>query len=238
VTITANLQKKDLGSARKAVELAIKEAGDPPRGVLVELGGQTNLLTETLSSLQTGLLVAIVIIFLLLAANYQSFKLSLVILAAIPAVVAGALLMLLACGATLNLQSYMGLIMSVGVSVANAILMVTNAENLRLEVGEPRRAAVLAANSRIRPILMTSIAMIAGMIPMASGLGEGGDQIAPLGQAVIGGLIMSTLASLLILPCVFTQLQSKATTQSVSLDPEDPDSKFYHQEQPKLSHSL
>ncbi len=238
VTITANLQKKDLGSARKAVEQAIKEAGEPPRGVLVELGGQTNLLTDTLNSLQTGLLVAIVIIFLLLAANYQSFKLSLVILAAIPAVVAGALLMLLACGATLNLQSYMGLIMSVGVSVANAILMVTNAENLRLEIGHPRRAAVLAANSRIRPILMTSIAMIAGMVPMASGLGEGGDQIAPLGQAVIGGLIMSTLASLLILPCVFTQLQSKATTQSVSLDPEDPESKFYHQEQQTLSHSL
>ncbi|ADB36525.1 efflux RND transporter permease subunit [Spirosoma linguale] len=230
VTITANLQKKDLGTARKAVEQAIKEAGEPPRGVLVELGGQTNLLTDTLSSLQTGLLVAIVIIFLLLAANYQSFKLSLVILAAIPAVVAGALLMLLACGATLNLQSYMGLIMSVGVSVANAILMVTNAENLRLEIGDTRRAVVLAANSRIRPILMTSIAMIAGMVPMASGLGEGGDQIAPLGQAVIGGLIASTLAALLILPCVFTQFQAKATTQSVSLDPDDPESKFYHRE--------
>ena len=238
VTITANLQKKDLGTAQKAVENAIKEAGEPPRGVLVELGGQTSLLTDTLSSLQTGLLVAIVIIFLLLAANYQSFKLSLVILAAIPAVVAGALLMLLACGATLNLQSYMGLIMSVGVSVANAILMVTNAENLRLEIGQTRRAAVLAASSRIRPILMTSIAMIAGMVPMASGLGEGGDQIAPLGQAVIGGLIASTLAALLILPCVFTQLQGKATTQSVSLDPEDPESKYYHQEQPELSHSL
>jgi multidrug efflux pump subunit AcrB len=235
VTITANLQKKDLGSAQKAVENAIKEAGEPPRGVLVEMGGQTNLLTDTLNSLQTGLLVAIVIIFLLLAANYQSFKLSLVILAAIPAVVAGALLMLLACGATLNLQSYMGLIMSVGVSVANAILMVTNAENLRLEIGDTRKAVVLAANSRIRPILMTSIAMIAGMVPMASGLGEGGDQIAPLGQAVIGGLIASTLAALLILPCVFTQLQAKATTQSVSLDPEDPESKYYHQE---LSHSV
>ncbi|GAB3942632.1 efflux RND transporter permease subunit [Spirosoma harenae] len=238
VTVTANLQKKDLGSAQKAVEQAIKEAGDPPRGVIVEMGGQTNLLTDTLSSLQTGLLVAIVIIFLLLAANYQSFKLSLVILAAIPAVVAGALLMLLACGATLNLQSYMGLIMSVGVSVANAILMVTNAENLRLEIGQTRKAAILAANSRIRPILMTSIAMIAGMVPMASGLGEGGDQIAPLGQAVIGGLIASTLAALLILPCVFTQLQAKATTQSVSLDPEDPESKFYHQESQELSHSL
>ncbi|MFD1144712.1 efflux RND transporter permease subunit [Larkinella insperata] len=229
VTITANLQEKDLGSAQKAVTQAIKNAGEPPRGVLVEMGGQTNLLTDTLSSLQTGLLVAIVIIFLLLAANYQSFKLSLVILAAIPAVVAGALLMLLACGATLNLQSYMGLIMSVGVSVANAILMVTNAENLRLEIGDTRKAVVLAANSRIRPILMTSIAMIAGMVPMASGMGEGGDQIAPLGQAVIGGLIASTLAALLILPCVFTQFQTKAALQSVSLDPEDPESKFYHQ---------
>ena len=229
VTITANLQNKDLGSAQKAVANAIREAGEPPRGVLVELGGQTSLLIDTLSSLQTGLLVAIVIIFLLLAANYQSFKLSLVILAAIPAVVAGALLMLLACGATLNLQSYMGLIMSVGVSVANAILMVTNAENLRLEIGDTRKAVVLAANSRIRPILMTSIAMIAGMVPMASGLGEGGDQIAPLGQAVIGGLIASTLAALLILPCVFTQFQAKASVQSVSLDPEDPESKFFNQ---------
>lgn len=227
VTITANLQKKDLGSAQKAVELAIKNAGEPPRGVIVEMGGQTNLLTDTLSSLQTGLLVAIVIIFLLLAANYQSFKLSLVILSAIPAVVAGALLMLLACGATLNLQSYMGLIMSVGVSVANAILMVTNAENLRLEVGDTSKAVVLAANSRIRPILMTSIAMIAGMVPMASGLGEGGDQIAPLGQAVIGGLVASTFAALLILPCVFNQLQANASIQSVSLDPEDPESKFF-----------
>ncbi|WP_080238609.1 efflux RND transporter permease subunit [Spirosoma rigui] len=234
VTITANLHNKDLGTAQKAVQQAIKDAGDPPRGVLVELGGQTSLLTDTLSSLQTGLLVAIVIIFLLLAANYQSFKLSLVILAAIPAVVAGALLMLLACGATLNLQSYMGLIMSVGVSVANAILMVTNAENLRKEIGDTRRAVVMAANSRIRPILMTSIAMIAGMVPMASGLGEGGDQIAPLGQAVIGGLIASTLAALLILPCVFTQFQTKATLQSVSLDPEDPESKFFH---PSLSPS-
>ncbi|GAB3885703.1 efflux RND transporter permease subunit [Spirosoma agri] len=240
VTITANLQKMDLGTAQKAVQKAIRDAGEPPRGVLVEMGGQTNLLSDTLSSLQTGLLVAIVIIFLLLAANYQSFKLSLVILSAIPAVVAGALVMLLACGATLNLQSYMGLIMSVGVSVANAILMVTNAENLRLEVGDTRKAVVMAANSRIRPILMTSIAMIAGMVPMASGLGEGGDQIAPLGQAVIGGLIASTLAALLILPCVFSQLQAKASIQSVSLDPEDPDSKFFdHQLTPAPAvHSL
>ena len=230
VTITANLHEVDLGTATKAVQQAIREAGDPPRGVLVEMRGQTKLLTDTLSSLQMGLLVAIVIIFLLLSANYQSFKLALVILSAIPAVVAGALLMLLACGASLNLQSYMGLIMSVGVSVANAILMVTNAENLRVTLGDGRRAVLMAANSRIRPILMTSIAMIAGMLPMASGLGEGGDQIAPLGQAVIGGLVASTIAALLILPCVFTQFQANAPVQSVSLDPEDPESKYYDEQ--------
>lgn len=227
VTINANLQNIDLGTAQKAVQQAIKDAGEPPRGVIVEMKGQTQLLTDTLSGLQTGLMVAIVIIFLLLSANYQSMKLSLVILSAVPAVVAGALIMLLACGATLNLQSYMGLIMSVGVSVANAILMVTNAENLRISLGNARRAVILAAGSRIRPILMTSIAMVAGMLPMASGLGEGGDQIAPLGQAVIGGLVASTLAALLILPCVFTQVQAKASVQSVSLDPEDPESKYY-----------
>lgn len=227
VTVTANIHKKDLGAATNAVQKAIKNAGEPPRGVIVELKGQTELLTETLSSLQTGLLIAVVIMFLLLAATYQSFKLSLVVLSTIPAVVVGSIGLLLLTGATLNLQSYMGLIMSVGVSVANAILMVTNAENLRLKLQDAHKAVTLAAGSRIRPILMTSIAMIAGMVPMASGLGEGGDQIAPLGQAVIGGLIASTLASLLILPAVFTLVQRKASVNSVSLDPEDPESNFF-----------
>jgi multidrug efflux pump subunit AcrB len=228
VTITANLHRVDLGTASKAVSQAITDAGEAPRGLLVEFKGQVKLLEETLTSLQGGLGIAIIIIFLLLAANFQSFKLSLAILSSVPAVLAGSLLMLLACGATLNLQSYMGMIMSVGVSVANAILMITNAENLRLEVKNAREAGVLAAGSRIRPILMTSIAMIAGMIPMASGLGEGGDQIAPLGQAVIGGLIASTLVSLLILPGVFIMVQRKASYISVSLDPEDEQSKYYN----------
>jgi len=233
VTITANLQRIDLGEAGKAVSKAIADAGEAPRGLLVEFKGQVKLLDETLNSLQGGLIIAIVIIFLLLAANFQSFKLSLAILSSVPAVLAGSLLMLLACGATLNLQSYMGMIMSVGVSVANAILMITNAENLRLELKNPREAGVLAAGSRIRPILMTSIAMIAGMIPMASGMGEGGDQVAPLGQAVIGGLIASTLVSLLILPGVFIMVQRKASYVSVSLDPEDEQSKFYNSQNSK-----
>ena len=228
VTITANLQGKDLGAASKAVEEAIAATGNPPRGMVVEFKGQVKLLNETLSSLQGGLGIAIVIIFLLLAANFQSFRLSVAILSSVPAVLAGSLLMLLVCGATLNLQSYMGMIMSVGVSVANAILMITNAESLRVEVKDPRRAGVMAAGSRIRPILMTSLAMIAGMIPMASGMGEGGDQVAPLGQAVIGGLIASTLVSLLILPGVFTMVQQKASFASISLDPEDVESRFYN----------
>lgn len=227
VTITANLHKTDLGSAAKAVTKAIDDAGTPPRGMVVDFKGQVRLLADTLTSLQGGLGIAIVIIFLMLAANFQSFKLALAILSSVPAVLAGSLIALLICGATLNLQSYMGMIMSVGVSVANAILMITNAEHLRLQMKDPARAGVVAAGSRIRPILMTSIAMIAGMIPMASGLGEGGDQIAPLGQAVIGGLIASTLVSLLILPAVFSLVQRNASYISVSLDPEDEASKYY-----------
>ncbi|MEQ9440514.1 MAG: efflux RND transporter permease subunit [Cyclobacteriaceae bacterium] len=227
VTITANIHDKDLGAASKAVTTAIQDAGDPPRGMIVELKGLGQLLTETLTSLQGGLMVAIAIIFLLLTANYQSFKLSLVVLSSVPAVIAGSLVMLLICGATLNLQSYMGMIMSVGVSVSNAILLITNAENLRMEVHNARRASLMAASSRIRPILMTSIAMIAGMIPMASGMGEGGDQVAPLGQAVIGGLFASSIASLLILPATFMLTQSKASFDSVSLDPEDAESKYF-----------
>lgn len=228
VTITANLHNIDLGTASKAVADAIERAGEPPRGMVIDFKGQVKLLQETLSSLQGGLAIAIVIIFLMLAANFQSFKLSFVILSSIPAVLAGSLVSLLVCGATLNLQSYMGMIMSVGVSVANAILMITNAENLRVENQDAQKAGMLAASSRIRPILMTSIAMIAGMIPMASGMGEGGDQIAPLGQAVIGGLVASTLVSLLILPVVFATVQKKASLISVSLDPEDKSSKYYN----------
>jgi multidrug efflux pump subunit AcrB len=129
--------------------------------------------------------------------------------------------MLLATGATLNLQSYMGIIMSTGVSVANAILIVTNAESLRLEYKDPFKAAIVAASIRLRPILMTSMAMIAGMIPMAIGLGDGGDQSAPLGAAVIGGLAASTFAALFIVPLVYGWIMQKASFRSVSLLPEN-----------------
>lgn len=227
VSIGANIHKRDLGNASGAVAAAIKRAGEPPRGISVEKRGLMNLLNETLDSLQSGLLVAIIVILLLLAANFQSFKVALVVVSTIPAVLAGSLIMLLITGSTLNLQSYMGIIMSVGVSVANAILLITNAEKLRLENHDSRRSALEGTSIRLRPILMTSIAMVAGMIPMASGLGEAGDQTAPLGRAVIGGLIASTFASLFILPLIFSWVQQKTTVKSVSLDPEDEHSQYY-----------
>jgi multidrug efflux pump subunit AcrB len=221
ITISANLYHKDLGSATSAVQKAINEMGKPPVGLVPEIKGMSSLLTETLGSLQSGLLAAIVVILLLLAASYQSFPLSFCVLSTVPAVLLGSLVMLLMTGATLNLQSYMGIIMSIGVSVANAILIVTNAESLRLQYKDPLRAAVVSAGIRMRPILMTSLAMIAGMIPMASGWGEAGDQSAPLGRAVIGGLIFSTFAALLIVPLVYGWIQQKKSFRSVSLFPGD-----------------
>ncbi|HEY4209714.1 MAG TPA: efflux RND transporter permease subunit [Puia sp.] len=221
VTVSANIHKKDLATASAAVQKAIKDLGEPPRGLVTDVKGTSSLLVETLSELQNGLGIAIVVIFLLLAANYQSFKLSLAVLTTVPAVILGSLIALLVTGSTLNLQSYMGMIMSTGVSVANAILIVTNAEKLRLEYKDATRAAVTSASIRLRPILMTSLAMIAGMIPMASGLGEAGDQTAPLGRAVIGGLLFSTLSALLVLPQVYAMIQKRTNFSTPSLMPEE-----------------
>ncbi len=221
VTIGANIHKKDLRSATTAVEKVIADVGAPPTGLVTEIKGISALLTETLDALQTGLLAAIVVILLLLAANYQSFGVALSVLSTVPAVLLGAMLMLFVTGSTLNLQSYMGIIMAVGVSVANAILIVTNAENLRLEYKNASKAATTAASIRLRPILMTSLAMIAGMIPMAIGFGESGDQSAPLGRAVIGGLAASTLAALFIVPLVYAWVRQKSGFESVSLLPEE-----------------
>jgi len=143
--------------------------------------------------------------------------------------------MLMITGSTLNLQSYMGMIMSVGVSIANSVLLITNAEHLRMHNGNAMLSAKESAALRLRPILMTTVAMVMGMVPMATGWGEGGDQAAPLGRAVIGGLIASTFAALFILPMVFSWVQGKSSTKSVSLDPEDKKSTHYI---PELQHAV
>jgi multidrug efflux pump subunit AcrB len=227
LSVTANLNNKDLGTAVSDISAAIKALGPLPRGLSVEPIGLSQTLTDTLDSLQNGLLVAIVVIFLMLAANFQSFKVSAIVLATVPAVILGSLLLLLATGSTLNLQSYMGIIMSVGVSISNAVLLITNAEQLRKHNGDALLSAREAAALRLRPILMTALAMVVGMIPMASGLGDAGDQTSPLGRAVIGGLVASTFAALFILPLAFGWGMKKTSTESVSLEPEDEASQEY-----------
>ncbi|AWO02001.1 acriflavin resistance protein [Chitinophaga alhagiae] len=227
ISVTANVNNKDLGTASKDVQAAIASLGELPRGLTMEPIGMSVTLNETLDSLQAGLLVAIVVIFLMLAANFQSFRVSFVVLTTVPAVILGSLLLLTITGSTLNLQSYMGIIMSVGVSISNAVLLITNAEHLRRHNGDALASAKEAAALRLRPILMTSLAMVAGMMPMAIGHGEGGDQVSPLGRAVIGGLVASTFAALVILPLVFAWVQKNASIVSVSLNPENKESKHY-----------
>lgn len=221
LTIGASINETDLATATAHVAKQVKSMGEPPKGVKVEIKGTSELLTETLSSLQIGLAFAVLVILLLLTANYESFTVALTVVSTIPAVILGALLALFLTGATLNLQSYMGMIMSTGVSVANAILIVTNAERLRIETKDASKAAILSASIRLRPIMMTSMAMVVGMIPMASGLGEAGEQTAPLGRAVIGGLIASTFAALFMLPLIYAWVQGRASTVSTSLLPND-----------------
>jgi multidrug efflux pump subunit AcrB len=227
VSMTANVEGEDLGRVAKRIDAAIKAAGDPPRGVTVDVRGQVVPLRQMFAGLTVGLVMAVVVIFLLLTAYFQSVRLALVAVTTVPAVLAGVVLALWLTGTTLNIQSFMGAIMAVGVAVANAILLVTFAERQRQLSGDARAAAVEGGRGRLRPILMTSLAMIAGMTPMALGLGEGGEQTAPLGRAVIGGLAVATAATLLILPAAFALIQGRAGRKSVSVYPFDPTSRYF-----------
>jgi multidrug efflux pump subunit AcrB len=237
---------------------APKRPATPPRGLQVDVRGQVipmqqmfggvaggvrfpaltswsdwlRFAREFFQGLTLGLSLAVVAIILLLAAYFQSVRLALVSVSAVPAVIAGVTIMLWVTGTTLNIQSFMGSIMAIGVAVANAILLVTFAERGRKGGASSAAAAVEGAQSRLRPILMTSCAMLAGMVPMALGIGEGGEQVAPLGRAVIGGLGAATLATLIVLPSVFTVVQGKSSTASASLDPGDPESRFFVRRKP------
>jgi multidrug efflux pump subunit AcrB len=177
--------------------------------------------------LRVGLLLAVVAIFLLLSANFQSIRLALAIVLTVPAVLCGVLLMLRLTSTTLNIQSFMGAIMAIGIAVANSILLITFAERFRHENRPVMDAAREGASSRLRAILMTAAAMIFGMLPMAIGFGEGGSQAAPLGRAVVGGLLVSTFATLTILPSIYAILQGRASLTSPSLNPMDPTSRYY-----------
>jgi multidrug efflux pump subunit AcrB len=227
VTLTANVVGADLGRALTQVDAAIQRVGELPRGAAVAVRGQIAAMQETFTNITAGLVVAVIVIFLLLAANFQSLRLAFVVVSTVPAVLAGVAVMLWISATTLNVQSFMGAIMAIGVAVANAILLVTLAEDARRHGGSPLQTAIDAARARLRPVLMTSAAMIAGMVPMALAFGEGAEATAPLGRAVIGGLAAATIATLIVLPSVYSLVQQSAKSTSPSLDPDDPVSAFH-----------
>ena len=233
VSITANVVGEDLGRAVSRIEDAIAAAGDPPRGVKVgdDLGhirGQVPAMQQMFTGLGKGLAMAVVVVFLLLTAYFQSLRLAFISVATTPAVVAGVAGALYLTHTTLNIQSFMGAIMAVGVAVANAILLVAFADKARRQgSADSASAARTGAVERLRAILMTSCAMIVGMVPLALALGEGAEQSAPLGRAVIGGLTVATAATLLVLPAIFTLVMGSSKVSSASLHPDDVDSAYY-----------
>jgi multidrug efflux pump subunit AcrB len=221
VSITANIHGEALSTAAKEVNEAIAEVGDPPAKTSVTVRGQIVPLNELLNGFKIGLLVAVIVIALLLTAYFESLRLATIVFAAVPAAIAGAVLSLATTGTTINVQSAMGAIMSIGIAVANAILFTTFAERSRVAGLGSAAAAIAGASSRLRPIIMTTSAMVAGMLPLALGTGAGGEQIAPLARAVVGGLALATVSTLIVLPAVFTLLSRNASTASSSLDPDE-----------------
>jgi multidrug efflux pump subunit AcrB len=222
ISVTANAGTNDLRAVSGAVRAAIERAGPPPRrDIKVALHGQIEQMEDAFSGLARGLALAIVVVLLLLAATFESIRDALAILTVVPAVLSGVVVALLATRTSLNIQSFMGAITSVGVSVANAVLVVQFARERRRHGVATQRAVHDSATSRLRPILMTTLAMMAGMVPMALGLGEGGEQSAPLGRAVIGGIAASTVATLAVLPLVHAAIHGERPFATSSLVPLD-----------------
>jgi multidrug efflux pump subunit AcrB len=228
IPITANNAGRDLAGLGEAVDRAIGRAGLPPSSdIKVNVLGMVRQMRETLDGLRQGFLLAVVVVILLLSATFQSFRAALAVLLALPGTAAGVILGLAVTGTTLNIQSFIGAIMSIGVAVANAVLVVKFFEDRRQEGMTIADAARAAASGRMRAVLMTSVSMVAGMLPMAFGLGEAGEQNAPLAIAVIGGLSVSTLVTLTLLPAILVFVHGARAFQHVSLDPADPLSSHY-----------
>ena len=208
--IYAAIQGRDLGAVASDIQTIIEEnAKDRPAGSAVKLRGQVQTMNTAFSGLLFGLLAAILLIYLLIVVNFQSWLDPFVIITALPAALGGIVWMLFATSTTLSVPALTGAIMCMGVATANSILVVSFARERLAALGDPIRAAVEAGFSRFRPVLMTALAMIIGMAPMAFGMGEGGEQNAPLGRAVIGGLICATIATLLFVPVVFSIVHSR-----------------------------
>jgi multidrug efflux pump subunit AcrB len=184
----------------------------------IHVKGQNEIMVQSFRGLAMGLILAIVIVYFLMVVLFQSWLDPFIIMMSIPGAILGILWMLALTGSTINVESLMGSIMAVGIATANSILLVSFANDLRVQRGmSPGEAALEAGKTRLRPVLMTALAMIIGMLPMALALGEGGEQNAPLGRAVVGGLVMATLATLFVVPVIYTLLR-KALPQKYVLD--------------------
>ncbi|MGP0066248.1 MAG: efflux RND transporter permease subunit [Isosphaeraceae bacterium] len=227
LTVIANVEGEDLGRAAKQVRKAVKDAGEPLRGVRVEEMGSLPSMTQMFEALGIGLAVAVFVILILLTAYFQSPRLALISIGAVPGVLVGIVTVLYFTDTTLNIESFMGSIMCLGVSVSNSVMMVTFMDE-HWKAGKPStEAAIKGASERVRPILMTACAMSTGMVPMALALERGSQMEAPLGRAVIGGLVMSTFATLLVLPSIFALVIGRKVHRSASLFPDNPESAHY-----------
>jgi multidrug efflux pump subunit AcrB len=209
--IYANVEKQDLGSVGRQVDKIVKAYESKlPRGSAIEVRGQVETMQTSFYRLGLGIVFAIVLVYFLMAVNFQSWLDPLIILMAIPCAFCGIVWMLFLTQTTFNVPSLMGAIMTIGVATANSILVVVFANDERLEGKDRREAALNAGHTRLRPVLMTALAMIIGMLPMALALGEGGEQNAPLGRAVIGGLLFATLGTLFLVPTIYSLLKKHA----------------------------
>jgi len=213
--VQLGVQGKDLGSVAEAINKVVaKYEKQLPRGSTIAVRGQVQSMTESFTALGFGLIFSVVLVYLLMVINFQSWLDPLIILMALPGALAGILWMLWVTSTPISVPALMGAIMSIGVATANSILLITFANDQRESVdGKPgmsaRQAALAAGLTRLRPVMMTALAMIIGMLPMALGLGEGGEQNAPLGRAVIGGLTLATFATLFFVPVVYSALRGK-----------------------------
>ncbi len=214
VDILTSVQGRDLGGVSKDINKIVDDARKKlPRGSQIVIRGQVQTMWASFIGLGAGLIGAVVLVYLLIVVNFQSWTDPFIILTGLPGALAGISWMLFITGTTLSVPALMGAIMCVGVATANSILVVTFAREQLAEHGDAFRAALEAGRTRLRPVMMTALAMIIGMVPMSLGLGEGGEQNAPLGRAVIGGLLVSTLATLFFVPVVFAVLRGRRSNR-------------------------
>jgi multidrug efflux pump subunit AcrB len=213
VDIFGSVQDRDLGGVATDINRIVDaNRSKLPRGSQLVVRGQIETMRTSFQGLLSGLLLSIVLVYLLIVVNFQSWLDPFIILTALPAAMAGIIIFLFLSRTTLSVPAMMGAIMSVGVATANSILVISFAKEHLSAQGDPVLAAIEAGFTRFRPVLMTALAMIIGMVPMAMGLGEGGEQNAPLGRAVIGGLIFATIATLFFVPTVFSLLHRRRLT--------------------------